>query len=329
MNLFSFFTEVAQAHEKWFVTDIPAAPAKPLLFSAWNSMNSSFVLIGIFALVAALLIHFILKSKRWVRRIRSLLSAYKNWVSFIMRTLTGLLLFVASYSGFFFAPDLRAIDIEGAARFVLLAIQLFAGLGLLLGIFPRFMSVFGFTLYLAMFFFFPPLSVLSYLTFIGIFVYLFIVGDPALPKVKGGSSWFPHLKALFEIKDAQPHAQYFLRLCAGAAFLLVGYLYKIYEPAYALEFVRSHGVNFMPAIGFANFTNEMFVFAAGVAEIFIGLLLVFGLLPRFVGGFLIAIFTFTIAVFGVYELLGHLPLYAVAFALLIQGGGEISRKAAQ
>ncbi len=72
----------------------------------------------------------------------------------------------------------------------------------------------------------------------------------------------------------------------------------------------------MHALGFANFSNEMFVLSAGICEMVIGILLILGLLPRLVGAKLFFLFTLTLGMFGVYELIGHLPLFAVAFALI-------------
>jgi uncharacterized membrane protein YphA (DoxX/SURF4 family) len=124
------------------------------------------------------------------------------------------------------------------------------------------------------------------------------------------------------LKEAKPYAMAILRFFVGLSFIVVGALYKIYDPHYALEFLRIHPVNFIHGMGFANFTNEMFVLAAGITEVYLGALIMLGLLPRFAGLLLFVLFTITMSIFGIYELLGHLPLYAVAFALLTQGGGE-------
>lgn len=312
---------VALAHEKWFVNgSLPPGP-KPLLFTAWNSLNASFVLLGIFSLMAALLIHFAIRPLRWMRRLRSFLSSYKEWTPSVLRTLTGLLLFTASFSRFLFAPDLGTAVLPAAVERVLLAVQLLIGLGLILGTFPRFMSSLGLTLYLFSIIVFPSLNALHYLGFVGIFLYLFIAGDPTLPKTRG-IKVFPHLVSFLNLREAKPYAMAVLRVFAGFSFILVAARYKIYEPMYALEFLRTHPVNFIHGMGFTNFTNEMFVLAAGVTEILLGALLMLGLLPRLVGFLMFVLFTITLSIFGIYELLGHLPLYGVAFALLTQGGGE-------
>ena len=322
--VFAFLTalpSVALAHEKWFVNgSLPVGP-KPLLFTAWSSLNASFVLLGIFALVAALLIHFAIRQLRWTRKLRTFLGSFKEWAPSVLRTLTGLLLFSGSFSRFLFAPDLSTANFPAPVERVLLAFQLLVGLGLILGTFPRFMGSLGFTLYLLSFFLFPYPGALNYLHFAGIFLYLFIVGDPTLPRVRN-IKIFPHLVHFLNLKEAKPYAMTMLRLFVGLSFIIVGAFYKIYDPGFALEFLRTHSVNFIHGMGFTNFTNEMFVLAAGITEIYLGALIMLGLLPRFVGFVLFVLFTVTMSIFGIYELLGHLPLYAAAFALLTHGGGE-------
>lgn len=321
ITFFTTFPSVALAHEIWFVDDpLPAGP-KPFLFTTWSSVNASMVLLAIFGLVTALLVHFAIRPRRFPRRMRTFFGSYKAWVPSVLRTLTGLLLFMGSFSRFLFASDLRTGALPVVTERVLLAFQLFIGLGFIIGIFPRFMASLGFTLYVLTFFIFPFPGVLNYLSFVGIFLYLFIVGDPSLPK---GSrvKIFPHVISFLNLREAKPYAMAVLRFFTGLSFIIVGSLYKIYEPAYALEFLRMHNVNFIQGMGFANFTNEMFVLSAGITEILLGVLIILGLLPRLVGFIMFFLFTITLSIFGIYELLGHLPLYAVAFALIAQGGGE-------
>ncbi len=204
---------------------------------------------------------------------------------------------------------------------VLLAVQLLVGFAFVIGIFPRFMSLLGFTLYILALGIFPWFYVLSYLFFVGIFAFIFTTGDPALQKVRG-IKIFPNLEDFSHLKEAKPYAMALLRMFAGIAIMFVGARFKLYEPGYALEFLRAYNVNFMPALGFVNFSNELFVLAAGITEVLLGFLIFLGLLPRLAGAALIVCFTFTLGLFGIYELLGHLPLFAVAFALIIKGGGE-------
>lgn len=313
---------LALAHERWFVNYIPEGTQKPLLFTEWSSTNATFALLGIFALIAALIIHYAIRRMSWVRRMRSWLGRYSTWTPMLLRELTGLLLFFAALSRFLFAPDLQTAGLAAPLERSLLMLELMIGLGLVIGLFPRFMAALGLILYLIALFVFPSANTLVYISFVGIFIYLFIVGDPALPRVRGGTKFFEKLQALTDFTVVKPYAMPLMRIIGGFGFVLAGFLYKIYQPAYALEFLRAHPVNFMHALGFANFSNEVFVLAAGVCEISIGILLIFGLLPRLLGAKLIFLFMLTLGMFGIYELIGHLPFFAFAFALLTHGGGE-------
>lgn len=252
---------------------------------------------------------------------RSVLGAYKARTPGVIRSLTGLFLFFASFSGFLFAADLRTFIFPDSIERTLLTIEFIIGLGLVIGIAPRLMAAMGFTLYIISLFIFPLPGALVYAAFIGIFAYIFIIGDPALPRARG-AKFFPNFHNMLADIKAKPYAMAVLRITAAAGFILSGFFFKLYEPYYALSFMRMHDVNFMQMLGFAAFTNEMFVMAAGITEILIGVLLLFGLLPRFTGAVLFALFTITAFMFGIFELVGHLPLFAAAFALLVNGGGE-------
>lgn len=319
---FAFFIpSIALAHEKWFINgSLPAGP-KPLLFTTWSSINASLVLLAVFGLVAALLIHFAVRPHRWAKKMRAALGAFAVWAPGVLRTMTGLLLFMGSFSRFLFAPDLSTTAFPVTAERVLLAVQLLTGLGLIIGLFPRFMSSLGFALYFFSIFLFPFPGVINYLFFAGIFIYLFIVGDPALPKSRRVKI-FPNAALLLNLKEAKPFAMAIMRFFTGLSFILVAAFYKIADPNFALEFLRMHDVNFIRGMGFMNFTNDMFVLTAGITEVFLGVLIIFGLLPRLVGFIVFILFFITLSMFGIYELIGHLPLFAFAFALITQGGGE-------
>ncbi len=319
--VFWAYIGTVQAHEKWFTGNFVPSPNKPLLFTTWNTVNSSLLLSAFFGLLAAVLFHFSIRPHAWTRHIVAAFAAYKSWTSLLLRVFTGMLLFMAGYMHFLFAPDLLAENLLPIAANILLAAELIAGLGLIIGIFPRFFSAVGLILYLLMFLAFPVSSVLAHAFFVGAFVYLIIMGDSTLPKVKG-EKMFHNMILMTAFKKARPYAMFILRFFTGLALIFAAFFAKIYEPGYALEFLRMHPVNFMPALGFANFTNEIFVLAAGLTEISIGLLIIFGILNRFIGAFLIVTFTLTLSIFGIKELLGHFPLYAAAVALVLNGGGE-------
>lgn len=112
-----------------------------------------------------------------------------------------------------------------------------------------------------------------------------------------------------------------IRVGVGLTLAVLAIHEKLMDPSMALTFLDNHNFNFMPSLGFSGFTDLHFAFAAGVAELTLGLLLVMGVATRFVTAVLSVFFTITMVAFGPGELMGHLPLFGVAFLLLIHGSG--------
>lgn len=304
---------VALAHEKWFVGNISPSVPKPELFTSWSPANVLMLVAGIVGTAVACVLHKKLHTVRPLVHLRKLLSTYEFRAPSLVRVFTGLILFLATVQRFIFAPDLQTAPLAAATQHIFLALQLLIALAFLAGVFVRITSVLGLLLYGMALVAFPLMAVMSYIHYAGIFLYLLMVHDRAIHPEK--------LPGFF--RKYEPYALPALRIGMGLSFVIVGILYKVLTPQYALEFVRTHSiVNFMPRMGFTAFTNEYFVLAAGLTEILAGLLLVMGVLPRFLGALLVSLFTVTLGLFGLGELIGHLPLYAICFALILSGGGK-------
>ncbi len=113
-----------------------------------------------------------------------------------------------------------------------------------------------------------------------------------------------------------------MRILLGFSFFIAGLYFKVIEPRYTLQMVAEHGLNFMPFLGMQWFSNEMFIFSAGLTEMLLGIMLLLGILPRLVAVFVMCMFTLTTFIFGMPEIAGHLPLYAGLFAILVLGPGR-------
>ena len=95
---------------------------------------------------------------------------------------------------------------------------------------------------------------------------------------------------------------------------------KLMNPGLALMFIDDNGyLNFMRMLGLTSFKNMYFVFAGGIAELTLGLLLVLGVAVRFVSIGIGAIFTLTAVIFGVHELIGHIPIMAIVLLIALRG----------
>lgn len=112
-----------------------------------------------------------------------------------------------------------------------------------------------------------------------------------------------------------------VRIGIGVTFIVLALHNKLLSPNLALTFLDQHDLNFVSLLGFSQFTDLHFVFAAGMAEVALGLLLVLGVTTRLVAAALVAVFSTTLAVLGPMELVGHLPLLGIAILLVYRGAG--------
>ncbi len=112
-----------------------------------------------------------------------------------------------------------------------------------------------------------------------------------------------------------------IRIGLGLTLIVLAAHNKLISPDLALTFLDKYDLNFIPYLGFAEFTNLHFVFAAGMAELAIGLFLVLGIGTRFVAATLMMFLLTTLVVLGPLELVGHLPVLGLAAVLLYRGSG--------
>jgi len=110
-----------------------------------------------------------------------------------------------------------------------------------------------------------------------------------------------------------------LRVTLGASLVVVAFTEKLTGPAVTQAVIHEHpSLNVLAAAGLP-FGDLRFVAFAGAAEVFLGLVIMSGAGAQMIA--LAALFPFaaTVAVFGVPELVGHLPIYGALCALAITG----------
>jgi hypothetical protein len=104
----------------------------------------------------------------------------------------------------------------------------------------------------------------------------------------------------------------------GLSILWLAFSEKLLNPQLALAFLESRPeFNFVQLLGFGWFTNELFVYAAAAVEATVGVLLIAGVLPRIVILFMWVPFNIAIPFLPPEELLGHLPILAVMYAVFL------------
>jgi hypothetical protein len=124
-------------------------------------------------------------------------------------------------------------------------------------------------------------------------------------------------------KDREAQAVAVLRTLFGLQLIILAAHDKLLEPGVSLAFVDKYSFVNVPAlVGVSEFTNMHFVFGAGLAEIAFGTLLLANVAVRATCAILLFMFTTTAAVFGIEELVGHLPIIAMLMLLLASGSPQ-------
>jgi hypothetical protein len=112
-----------------------------------------------------------------------------------------------------------------------------------------------------------------------------------------------------------------LRIGVGLTLIVLALHNKLLNPALTLAFLAEFNFNFMGMMGIAAFDDLHFAFAAGVGELTFGLLILFNMATRFVVACLSVFFVITMILLMPVELVGHLPLVAIAVMMVLRGGG--------
>ncbi len=165
-------------------------------------------------------------------------------------------------------------------------------------------------------------EVAEQIIFAGIALYLVAVGRGVQRYDDGGEEGDAWGDAL------APYALTLLRVCAGLSVLILGFTEKLLAPDLGVAFLREYpNFNIAQRIGLTWFTDERFVLAVGIVEATAGVALLSGLLPRVVILGLWIPFNLGIAFLPAEELIGHLPILATMYVLLVRGEQGIPPRA--
>ncbi|MEW6304553.1 MAG: hypothetical protein AB1705_13840 [Verrucomicrobiota bacterium] len=305
----------SHAHVRWF-TEEAAYPGVRFPMDFTNGLvMAGAMLFGLLALA--------IERAQWpgraMERIARLYHLPEGTEWRIVAFLTGIMFLANSTMRVFLAPNLHVPD--DALTGALLA-QSLLGLLLLTQLTFSIAGVLIMVATLVTALLVPPALLMDYVCeFLGLGVALLLIG-PVLSPVD--QKLFRRLGL-----DAQQHrhrALPILRIGVGLTLLILAFHEKLLNPGISLAFLEMHRFNFMPLLGFANFTDLHFVFAAGVAEATFGVLLVCGLATRFVTGVLSIFFVLTLLALGPIELVGHAPLFGIAFLLMSRGAGRLMER---
>jgi hypothetical protein len=300
--------QVAIAHEKWFV-DGSKYPIR------WELLLSLPVLVALLVGASAVLILALLR-----RVVRDPFWPNPPWLDpinpasqAVVGIQTAISLVFMTVQGWLFAPKLTLPG--GFVGVVLAVVVLLIAWTFVTGWFTRVGGALLIGLVALALLFYPPAYVLEQALFAGIGAY-FVIGGRGL--FRTGGELFRRLEGFW--LRYKPYALPIMRIGTGVSILVLAFTEKLLNPDLALAFLREYPeFNFMHLLGFDWFSDEMFTYAAGVVEATVGIMLIAGVLPRVVILFMWLPFNIAIPLLPPEELLGHLPILAVMYAIFLEG----------
>jgi uncharacterized membrane protein YphA (DoxX/SURF4 family) len=290
------------AHVKWF-TDPRLHPTQyGLLFSV--PVIGAFLL----ALGAAGVAYLIQHRVPEPNAVRSL-ERYAKTGPLALRIALGVALIAASAANWLFVPSLvLAPDPVGLA---LRLVEAACGLFLLAGLLTRYIAIVLALLGIVAMFPFNIENILEQVHILGIAVYLFITGPgPVSLDARREAS-----RLVLDDRKAPAAAINLLRIAMGFGIAYGALTEKLLNPPLAQALLdQSPFLNVLRPLGVSD---PVFIWLAGVTELAVGVVILSGQITRPVMAVGFALFTVTLIVFGLPELIGHLPYYGIMLTLFI------------
>lgn len=299
-----------RAHESWFV-DRGAHPVD--WSSAFAPPNLWFVL-GALALVAVLGVLWRARGGRDFLGARGLFRMQGDRMRMLYAIAPAILgvhiavsLLLLGVTGFLFVP---AVHLDPGWASLLGLAQIGVGLSLFYGGFARPAAAVLIGLWLVGALVFGPVAMMESAHVLGFGVFFLMAGrgpvavDRLLfPVLEPPASW---VRRAFTP----------LRVGVGLGFVVVAFVEKLANVPMGLAFLERFALNVTPALG-VPMSDTTFILVAGMVELTIGLLLVFGVFVRETILLAWLPFNLTLTVLDWMELVGHLPIYGVMAVLLV------------
>ncbi len=240
-----------------------------------------------------------------------------SYLPLLLAVHTAVPLLVNGFQLQLFAPNLK-MEPNLLSGLVSLA-EVMIALALVYGVFTEYAAVglvvlYGLSFILSPFLHIPAILLPEQCHYIGIALFLFIMGrGPFSADALLGRRAHPDPRL---VTFALP----ILRWSVGLSIIILAFTEKLLNPLLGQAFLgQKINFNLGSSLGF---TNELFIFIAGIIEFTFGCLLISGAFPRLIIISLWIPFNLTLPYLGWIELAGHLPIYAVMLILLIVGPGS-------
>ena len=292
----------AAAHVNWFVE--PGTEALPNY-----SLRDPVFLLWAWVAVALVGVSIWLDGKLPTLRVAQ--SKMRHDFMEILRVFTGMSFLLTAYEGALVAPHKLA---TGGFGLSLLFLQAVIGIMLIANRWVKYAAMLMLALYAGVIFKFGLMSTLEYAIVPGIAMFLMFnaIETPTLrDKLK-------------------PYSVDALRIWTGVSLVALAIGEKLAPSALGQVFVATYEWNFMEMLGFEIFQDRMFVLAAGMVELAIGMCLILGTTVRLAVLTLSIMMALSNIVFilqdnkeaALVEFIGHMPIIGIALLLLLLGYGQ-------
>jgi uncharacterized membrane protein YphA (DoxX/SURF4 family) len=225
-----------------------------------------------------------------------------------LRLTLGIALIAAAIAGWLFVPSL-VLSRDGPGLALTVA-EVLCGLLILAGLFTRYAALLLAALGVVAMFPFSFESILEQVHILGIAVFLFIAGPGPFSLDTRRDA-----QAALEHRKAPAAAITLLRIAMGFGIAYGALTEKLLNPPLAQALLDERPfLNVLRPIGVGD---PLFIWLAGLAELAIGVVILSGQITRPTMAVGFALFTVTLIVFGLPELIGHLPYYGIMLTLFI------------
>ncbi len=295
---------LALAHVKWFAEEENLVPK--------YSLSDSHIITAIIIGLAIIGLGIYLEKKLYIPH--KLDKTIQKWAPGVLSIASigfGLAFIIFALKGFVFAPNLPAL---GNIGYLMLSIELVAGILILLGFYERIGGLLILVLFFLGIYQYGAIEMLDTLEMVGFVIYIIIIGRPKW-KMRDWNfvKHFSHKIHAYGLP--------ILRVGTGLNLIILGFTEKILNPSLTDNFLSHYHWNFMQGLGFHHFTNYYFGFSAGMVEILFGVFFLLGLVTRITTITLAVFLVTTLYLLGPVELIGHLPHFSIAIVLFVLGSG--------
>lgn len=298
----------AMAHQRWFVPEDEQTPPDWGLLLSWPVAIA--VALALATVGALWTLQRIVGDPLWPRP--GVLQGSDVSAAAILAVQVATTMIFAATRLELFVPNL---DLPENALGVLVAgVMIVAALSFITGVLTRVGAAVTVGLVLLGFTLEPWYQVLEQLLFAGIAIYLVAQGRGVLLRNPAVGDWDRGI-----VRRLQPHSLTILRVTTAISLIALALTEKLVNPELGLAFLERYpNFNLFQLAGF-DVSDRRFVEVAGIVELVSGAALLSGFLPRLVILALWLPFNAGIVFLPPQELIGHLPILAVMYVLLVRG----------